>query len=393
MKKKVSLRLTISLMLLSASVSVLLTLIFCRVYLFWGIWHNKDRYERLNELDQAVHQKYYSTDISEEEITEKMLEGYVEGLNDPYSLYRSNTELDEYHNNTAGVYVGIGITVTQRDDGAIEIIDVADGGTAKEAGIVPGDLLMEVEGISAILNYQEAVDAIAGEVGTPVTILVKKADTGEEKEYTIKRAQIDRVMVTSRMLDGQIGYIKIEKFRTVTAEQFENARQELLSQGAEGFIFDVRNNGGGVLSALEKMVNPILPEGDLAFSYSRNGNKTPIITSDSSEQIMPYVVLVNENSASASELFACLMRDYADAKLVGRKTFGKGIMQTTFNLSNGGLTLTTATYSTGKTPCYHGIGLTPDVEAELDPNSTEDTQLNEALSVIDTMIQAQNAGR
>ena len=390
-KKKISLGLTISLMVLSAAVTFVLTLAFSRAIFNHEIAEVErlgDRFDRLNELDKKVHEEFYTDDISEDDVTDQMLAGYVAGLGDPYSVYRSDKELSDYQNNTAGVYVGIGIIVQQHEDGQVEIIEVTDGGSAKKAGIEAGDYLLEVEGINASEHYKEAVEAVSGEVNTTVKLLIRKGADGEEKEYSVKRAQIDQITVSSEMLEGKIGYIRIEKFRTVTVEQFESARQELLKQGAVGFIFDVRNNGGGLLSALEKMVDPILPEGELAFAYTRNGDATTIIKSDKKEQIMPYVVLVNGNSASASELFACVMRDYGGAKLVGEQTFGKGIMQTTFELSNGGLTLTTATYATGKTPCYHGIGLTPDVISKAEENAETDTQLEDAEKVIGEMITA-----
>ena len=175
----------------------------------------------------------------------------------------------------------------------------------------------------------------------------------------------------------------------MTVSQFENARQDLLKQGAKAFIFDVRNNGGGLLSALEKMVDPLLPEGELAFSYDRDGNASTILTSDSHCEKMPYVILVNGGTASASELFACVLRDYADAVLVGEKTFGKGIMQSTFELSGGGITLTTATYATGKTPCYHEIGLEPDVLALPDPEADKDPQIAAAIETAKDLMKKQ----
>ncbi len=393
MKKQISLGLAFSLIALTASVTFILTLSFSRT-----VFHKElseleqmaDKYDRLKELDQTVQREFY-TDVPEDDVIDGMLAGYISGLGDQYSVYRSEKELTAYHDTTAGVYVGIGITVQKQDDNSILITSVTEGGSAEKAGIKAGDFLLEVEGINATEHYEEAVKAVAGEVDTYVSLRIKRGDSGIEQSLSVKRAHLDEITVHSKMLDNQIGYIRISKFRTVTAEQFESARKELLNEGAKGFIFDVRSNGGGVLSALEKMVDPILPEGELAFAYNKKGEATTILKSDKNEMIMPYLVLVNESSASASELFACVLRDYAGAKLIGTKTFGKGIMQTTFDLSSGGVTLTTATYATGKTPCYHGVGLEPDILSELAEDATEDTQLADAEAEMNAMIAADAA--
>lgn len=347
-----------------------------------------DKYERLDELDAKVRETFYK-DVPENDVMEGMLEGYVAGLGDRYSVYRSNEELTAYHDTTSGVYTGIGISISQNADGYAEIVDVTENGPAEKKGIEVGDLLLEVEGVSLKANYREAVDMIAGDVGTSVTLRIRKHDSDTEKKISVIRSQIDEITVQSAFLPDQIGYIYIGKFRTVTVSQFENARQELLKQGAKAFIFDVRNNGGGLLSALERMTDPLLPEGELAFSYDREGKASTILTSDAHFEKMPYVILVNGNTASASELFACVLRDYADAVLVGEKTFGKGIMQSTFDLSGGGVTLTTATYATGKTECYHEIGLEPDVLAVYDPDAEKDNQIQAAIDTAKDLISKQ----
>ena len=271
MKKQISLGLAFSLIALTASVTFILTLSFSRT-----VFHKElseleqmaDKYDRLKELDQTVQREFY-TDVPEDDVIDGMLAGYISGLGDQYSVYRSEKELTAYHDTTAGVYVGIGITVQKQDDNSILITSVTEGGSAEKAGIKAGDFLLEVEGINATEHYEEAVKAVAGEVDTYVSLRIKRGDTGIEQSLSVKRAHLDEITVHSKMLDNQIGYIRISKFRTVTAEQFETARKELLNEGAKGFIFDVRSNGGGVLSALEKMVDPILPEGELAFAYNK----------------------------------------------------------------------------------------------------------------------------
>ena len=386
--KTIRLQTAAALMALTAAATFVITFSFSR-----KLFNKKvrdidgiaEKYERLDELDRKVRAEYYK-ELPEDDVTNGILEGYVAGLGDPYSAYRPTEQLTDYQENNAGVYTGIGISVIKNDEGYAEIVDVAEGGSAQKAGIAAGDVLTEVEGISLKGDYSKAIDMIAGEIGTYVKIRIRKAGTKTDTEFSLKRAQIDETTVYSEMLPGQIGYIHISKFRSVSVGQFADARKKLLDDGAQGFIFDVRDNGGGVLSALEKMVDPILPEGELAFSYDREGNATTILKSDKECMEMPYVILVNGNTASASELFACVLRDYSGAVLVGETTYGKGIMQTTFELTGGGVTLTTATYATGKTPCYHQIGLEPDVPVEYDPEAETDNQLEAAQEAIADMI-------
>ena len=389
--KKISVGTVVSLMTLTAAATFVITLSASEKAFnkrITEIDRLADKYQRLDELDAKVRETFYK-DVPESDVLEGMLEGYVSGLGDRYSVYRSNEELTAYQDNNSGVYTGIGISIKKTDEGFAEIVDVTPDGPAEKKGIEVGDLLLEVEGISLKASYNEAVDLISGEVGTSVSLRIRKHDSDTEKKISLMRAQIDEVTVQSALLPDQIGYIYIGKFRSVTVSQFENARQDLLKQGAKAFIFDVRNNGGGLLSALERMVDPLLPEGELAFSYDRDGNASTILTSDSHCEQMPYVILVNGGTASASELFACVLRDYADAVLVGEKTFGKGIMQSTFELSGGGITLTTATYATGKTPCYHEIGLEPDVLALPDPEADKDPQIAAAIETAKDLMKKQ----
>ena len=343
------------------------------------------KYQRLEELDALVQREYY-TDISQDDIIDGMLAGYVEGLGDRYSMYLPEKNMEAFEDSSAGVYTGIGVTVQKTQENEALIIDVSEGGAAEKAGIVPNDRIVSVNGDSVREHYEQAIAAIAGEDGTTVTVRILRDSTGTEEDFTLTRMKLDEKTVTGEMLEHRIGYIRIAKFRAVTVQQFETVLQDLRGKGAEGIIFDVRDNGGGILSALESIVDPLLPEGELAFSYDKEGNPTTILTSDSEYIDLPFIVLINGHSASASELFACVMRDYGNAVLVGEKTFGKGIMQTTYELSSGGVTLTTATYATGKTPCYHGVGLEPDILSVPDPESEEDTQLKDAQQKMLSMI-------
>lgn len=384
MNKKVSLSFALSMAALVAALTFILTMAAST-----RIFNQKisevdrlaEKYQRLEQLDAEVRQYYY-TDIDENEIMNGILKGYVNGLGDPYSEYLTAEELSADHIENAGQYVGVGITVSPTENQEVEIIEVFEGGGAHDAGIVAGDIILQVDALPVSEDYDGALDAIVGEEGTYVKLTLRRAD---QTEYTVsvERRKVDEPTIYYEMLENNMGYIRIKKFRTVSVEQFRNALNSLRADGAKGFIFDVRNNGGGMLDALEKILDPLLPEGEIAFSYDKDGNASPILKSDSEQLQMPFVVLTNPYTASAAELFACSLRDYADAILVGEKTFGKGIMQSTFSLSDGGgLTITTATYATGKTECYHGIGITPDVLSIYDAQSDTDSQLEDAKSTL-----------
>ena len=390
MKKKLSLSITISLIALTAAVTFILTMTFC-MNRFNIMLKEVDRlsgkYQRLEELDAVVQSEYY-TDYSQDDIIDGILAGYVSGLGDRYSVYRPEKDMAAFKDSNVGVYTGIGVTLQKTDNNEALIISVTEDGAAYKAGIAVDDRIISVNGVSVLEQYEHAISLIAGETDTTVEVRIRKAKTNTEQTFTLTRTKIDETTVFGEMLSHRIGYIRIAKFREVSVQQFETALHDLRGQGADGFIFDVRDNGGGILSALESMTDPLLPEGELAFSYDKAGNATAILNSDSNYIDMPYVVLINGHTISAAELFACVMRDYGNAVLIGEKTFGKGIMQTTFQLSEGGLTLTTATYATGKTPCYHGVGLEPDILSVNDPESEEDTQLADAQQKILEMINA-----
>lgn len=346
----------------------------------------QEKFARLDALNAEIRSSYYTKEIDEEALMDAMLKGYVEGLGDPYSVYLTDEELAETREGNTGQYVGIGVSVLQSQDNTVLVTDVFPDSPAEKGGIGVGDYIIRVNDLSVSEDAQTATDAIKGLPDTEVTVTVLRPD-GSEHTTTMLRAKVDEPTIFHEMLEDSIGYIRIKKFRTITIEQFLNAYEELQKQGAKGFVFDVRNNGGGLLSALEAMVDPFLAKGDFAFAYDQNGKATPIIESDAKCTKVPMVILTNGSTASAAELFACLLRDYADAVLVGEKTFGKGIMQTTYSLPDGGgLTLTTATYSTGETECYHGVGISPDVESVYDPSAETDTQLEDAKSTLSKLL-------
>jgi carboxyl-terminal processing protease len=221
------------------------------------------------------------------------------------------------------------------------------------------------------VGYSKSIDNVRGEPDTKVKLTIRR--NGTDTEFTITRKEFELQTVKSELLDGHIGYIRIRAFRENTDEQFQTAMDDLIANGADALLFDVRNNGGGLLTSLENMLDPLLPEGVIATATYQNGESETVISSDETETDLPIAVLVNGKSASASELFAASLRDFKNAKLIGVQTYGKGVMQNMVAMPDGGgLNLTVATYQTTRSECYHGVGLTPDQVVEPDKDTDID---------------------
>lgn len=350
--------------------------------------------KRLENLEQIVESDYYE-EVDTEELMDGALKGYVSALEDPYSGYLTPTEYQQWKSNEAGVSVGIGVTVTLTEDGSgLQIISVEDASPAKMAGLQADDVITTVDGeCVADLGYQESVNRVRGEVGISVELTVQRGETVLKK--TIQRQEMEVVSAYGVMLENQIGYIRIASFKENTVEQFQTALQNLLKKGAKALVFDVRENGGGLVVALEKIVDPLLPEGDIATATYQNGETKLLVRSDANELHLPMMVLVNGNTASAAELFTASLKDFDKAEIIGEQTFGKGIMQNTVEMKDGGaVTLTVATYQTTKGECYHEVGITPDVIIQQDyetidfdhPNPEQDTQLQQAMELLNEKI-------
>jgi carboxyl-terminal processing protease len=391
MNHKVSLGLTISITALACAITFIVTSFFSLQGFnekVQAVNEKAEKYERLEALDTYIRENYY-TDLDEDSLMDGLLKGYVEGLDDPYSQYLTSEEYQALMEKESGQTVGIGVTVTESEEGYIQIIEVQENSPAEDAELQADDLIIAVEGEDVqALGFDEAVDRVRGEEGTTVRLTIRR--NGQDSDKVITRRTFDTITVKGQLLSSSIGYIRISSFRENTAEQFQDTLDTLLANGAEALIFDVRDNGGGLLSSLEKMLDPLLPEGVIATATYSGGNTETIVYSDDSELDLPMIVLVNENTASAAELFSASLRDFGKAQLVGVTTYGKGVMQVTRAMEDGGgLTLTVATYQTTRSECYQGVGLTPDIVVEtgedtvisnVDPAT--DPQLSKAIALL-----------
>jgi carboxyl-terminal processing protease len=316
----------------------------------------------------------------------------VSGLGDPYTVYYTPEEYESLMVSTSGTYYGIGAGLTQDTDTmVVTITKVYEGTPAEEAGLLKDDIIVSVDGVEATsMDVSDLVQLIRGEEGTTVSLEIYRASTDEELTFEVERRNVQLPSVAGQMLDDGIGYIQISEFQSGTAAQFETILNQLEEQGMQSLIVDVRDNPGGLLSSVVSILDEILPEGTVVYTEDKYGNRDTY-TSDASCINYPMVVLVNGNSASASEIFAGAIKDYEYGTLLGTTTFGKGIVQSIFPLSDGdALKITTAKYYTPNGYNIHGTGIEPDIELEyefLGPDGTTyemqyDNQLQKAIELL-----------
>ena len=393
MNKKVSLGAAICFMAIAAAITFTITMSFAKNIFNSKIANVDERanvYEKLAEIDQIVRNNALE-DIDEDALMNAIADGYMAGLNDDYAYYMDQDEYQNYQMDNAGELIGIGITVSLDESGYILVNDVTPDSPAAVAGIQAGDLIVRIDDTDVLsVGYNEATAMVRGEEGTRVNITVRR----NQEELTLEavRTKITTTSVSYRMI-GENGYIKITGFDATTPDDFKAAVSDLQSQGATGLIFDVRNNPGGLLDGVAKVLDFLLPEGDIVSVTDSKGNTEVLYESDENSVDMPMVVLVDGNTASAAELFSASLRDYNKAELVGVNTFGKGIMQTAYSLSDGSaINLTTHYYNPPSGVNFHGVGLKPDYEVNLTPDQQlslselsdeEDAQLQKAISVLD----------
>ena len=290
-----------------------------------------------------------------------------------------------------GRVVGIGISAQQDPSGYILINEVYADSPAAIVGLQAGDFIIKVDELDVNAEtYQQAADAIRGEEGSKVNITYRR--DSEDTTIEVTRRKVDIPTVFSRMIDSNVGYVQITEFNESTATQFSKQVDELIGQGAQALVFDVRNNGGGTLNSVTKMLDKLLPEGDIVSAEYKDGTVEVLAKSDADEITLPMVVLTNEKTASAAELFTQALRDYGKAKSVGSTTYGKGTMQTVKKLNDGSaVNITIARYLPPNGVCYDGEGIKPDYEVELTADmeanfenldETTDPQLKKALEVV-----------
>ena len=396
MNRKISLGVTIALMSLAAAVAIVITAGFSMFNFnnrMLNLRESEVMYSKLTEIDGYVRQNFYG-DIDEDQLLNAVAKGYVSGLGDKYARYLTPEEYSAQMADYEAEKASIGISYVMDPSGYIKVVEVYAGSPAEEAGIEKGDLIVEVDGtVVNTENYQDMASLVAGEEGTSLEVVVRHDNN--DKDVEIVRRSIEVPMVTYQQY-GNVGYIKIKEFHNNTPEQFDTALDRLIADGAQALIFDVRNNPGGTIDSVIAMLDRLLPEGDLVSATYHDGHTEVLGTSDAEEVNLPMVVITNDQTASAAELFAQAIKDYNKGRTVGTQTYGKGVMQTIYPLSDGGaLSITVAKYNPPKSANFDGVGVKPDYEVQLtaeqqrdvyDLDETTDPQLRKAIALAEAVI-------
>lgn len=333
---------------------------------------------------------YYLDEIDDKEVEDFLYYGLVAGLGDPYAAYYNEEETQSMLDSSSGNYCGIGAVFSQNlITGVITVTKVYEGCPSYEAGLLPEDILYKVgdEEVTG-QDLTTVVTKIKGEEGTEVTLTMIRGE--ETLDFTMKRQMIEVPTIEYEMLEDQVGYIMISEFDGVTDEQFVEALTELQNQGMRSLVIDLRNNGGGSVESVCNIADELLPEGAIVYTEYKGQDREARL-SDSDCINIPMAVLINGASASASEILSGALQDYGVAKIVGTQSYGKGIVQSVFDLQDGtALKLTTAKYYTPNGNDIHEIGITPDVEIDLPEelktevtlSFEEDVQLQKAIEVL-----------
>lgn len=346
---------------------------------------------KINKIENLIDQ-YYLFDIDKNKQQEGAVEGYVKALGDPYSEFLTKEEMDSLNQQTEGEYAGVGIVVTPSETGAITVVSAIKGSPAFEKGIKKDDIILKINGKDYNASQMnDAVKVMKGKPNTDVKLTIARMENKTSKifDVNITRRMISLTTVNSQKI-GDIGYINITQFDRKTDKEFIEQYENLKKQNVKSIVLDLRNNPGGLLDSTVKIADYLLPQGVIVKTVDKN-KKEDVQKSDSSEQNLPMVVLVNGSSASASEILTGALKDYKKATIVGEKTFGKGIVQTIIPMDKGeGLKLTISEYFSPNGNKIHKQGVEPDVEIKLDEKAKgigvefmkEDNQLQKALEIL-----------
>lgn len=354
-----------------------------------SLMENYNEYSKIDSLKEYI-DRAYLREVDQDALLDGQLKGMVDALEDPYSIYMTEDEFASFTQETSGTYGGIGVIVTPGEDDLITVVSPIEDTPGERSGLKTGDKIIKVNGTEYFSkNMDEAVKVMKGEPGTKVIITIMRNDKEGNNlvsDIEIEREQIRLVTVKSDIISDNIGYIKITSFDEITYEDFMNHLNSLQKSNVEGILLDLRNNPGGLLNICADIADELLGEGDIVYTQTKDGSRE-YLKSDKNMIDLPLVVLVNEGSASASEILAGAIKDHGRGELIGTTTFGKGVVQRIRDLGDGtGIKLTVSEYFTPKGINIHGVGIAPDIEVELN----EDVE-NTGVDYIDVDNQLQKA--
>ena len=347
--------------------------------------------QKLQLIEDIIEENYALDMVDSKTMEDGIYAGLVNSLDDPYSAYYSAEEMEEQQEKMDGVYYGIGAYVRYDAElGLARLGEIFPNSPAEESGLPEGDLIMRVDGqYTKDMGLEKVVSLIKGEEGTTVVLVIMREGEADTREIEVERREVPKQTVSYEMLEDKIAYIRITEFDKVTVDQFTDAMATAKGSGMLGLILDLRDNPGGNLAAVIDVARRILPKGLVVYTEDKAGKRQDYNCDGENELTVPMVVLVNEGSASASEVLAGAIKDYGKGKLLGTTTFGKGIVQKYLAISDGSaVKLTTSKYYTPKGNNIHGIGIEPDEELEMDYEqyleSGYDNQLERAKEILVT---------
>ena len=349
---------------------------FVSIYGVDTVLTNREYAEKLRTLEKIIDTNYLE-EKDKDALAEGMYAGLLYGLNDPYSCYYTAEEYEKQNTETEGSYVGIGVAMQKNPDGGVKIAECYEGGSAYAAGIKVNDIISSIDGKDITdWEMEDVADYIKNREADAVSLTVHRENVEEALDISVKIADVELPSVYGEMLDKKTGYIEITEFKGVTFEQYKETFESLKEQGMERLVIDLRDNPGGLLTSVCDVLGWILPEGLIVYTEDKYGNKMEETCDGKHPLDMPLAVLVNEGSASASEIFAGAVQDYEVGTIVGTTTFGKGVVQALYPMSDGSaVKLTVSKYYTPKGKNIHGEGISPDIKVKLNPELFNETEL------------------
>lgn len=355
--------------------------------IYYALGFNEQGFSNLMRFITAYRfiETKYVNDTDDVKLIDGAIDGMVKSLNDPHSNYLSPKMYKTLMEQTEGSFAGIGVVMGMDNEQKIHIVGIMENSPGQKAGLQEGDEILAVDGVPVTqMAFDEVAAHVRGQAGTDVVLTIMRDNANQD--ITITRDNIKLKTVGHKMLDNNIGYIQIVSFSEDTANEFNEAYNDLKNQGMKALVLDLRNNPGGLLTTCVEIAKKLVPKGEIVSIVDKQGNKETYSSSLEAPEY-PLVVLINKNSASASEILSGAIQDTKTGTIIGNTSYGKGSVQTILPMfEDDAVKLTIAKYYTPSGRSIDGTGITPDIEINLDENATSDTQLNKALEILKAQL-------